>query len=81
MNPNTGELRALVTKLDMQQAKQDGFEVLPEHLNRAARIKLNGRKSAKVSLTSGGALSKHARYLRKKKRAAEKSKRRANRHN
>lgn len=80
MDVDTGELRRIATELDEEQAIQDGLEPVPQHLNRAARRKLGKNKTAKVSLTSGGKLSKWAAGKRKKKRKAEKAARRANRH-
>ena len=55
------------------------FDVVPLHLQNAAKKKLNGRNSAFVSKDSGGKLSKWAAQERKKKRQAQKASRKANR--
>ena len=80
MQPYTGELRNIDNDDEKFRSLAEGFEPVPEHLNRAACRKLNGKKTAIISLTSGGKLSKHAAYLRKKKKQAAKMVRRANRH-
>ena len=49
--------------LSPEQAEQEGFIALPEHLNRAARRAIaQGRNP--ISLTSGGKLSRWARQHR-----------------
>ena len=80
MQPYTGKLRDIADGEEMLQAIAENFEPLPEHLNRAARRKLNGKKTAMVSLTSGGELSKYAACLRKKKRQEARKARKASRH-
>ena len=77
MNPDTGHLKAL----DEETAKslEEGYEKVPEELNRAARRKLNGRSDAHVSLTSGGKLSKWAAQKRKNRNKMAKQSRKANR--
>lgn len=78
MNPDTGELRSIGNEAEMMAAKQGGLYEVPTNLNYAARRKLNGRKRAMVSLTSGGKLSKHAAYLRKQKKKKAANKRAGN---
>ena len=46
----------------------EGYDLLPEKLNRAARRKLGASDSAYVSKTSGGKLSRWAAKMRKTKR-------------
>ena len=53
--------------------------MIPDHLQDAAKKKLNGKKSAKVSFGSNGMLSKFAAKQRKKKRRTQKQSRKANR--
>ena len=79
MNPDTGELRDLATPEEMKKALSEGFEVLPDDCKRAAQHKLKGQKSAMVSLSSGGKLSRWAASKRKKKKQKEKAARRSNR--
>lgn len=67
MNPDTGHL---VDTSDMNQEQLDqlrrlGYLRVPPNLQRAARKKLSGRREARVSLTSGGKLSKWAARVRK----------------
>lgn len=64
---------------ELQLLKKQGYQPIPNHLSRAAQIKLNGEPEAQVSLTSGGQLSKHAAKMRKKKRKMQKKSRRNNR--
>lgn len=80
MRIDTGELRNIENLKEMVKAKAEGFEEVPEYLNKAAKLKLKGEKSAMVSLTSGGRLSRWAASKRKKKRQKAKAERRANRH-
>lgn len=75
MNPNTNHLMAF----EAYNSIPDGYDLLPENLNRAARRKLGGKSEAYVSFTSGGALSRHAAAMRKKKRKAASESRKANR--
>jgi len=43
------------------------YVALPDNLQHAAKVKLNGKKEAFVSLTSGGKLSNWAKEKRKEK--------------
>lgn len=70
MNPNTGELRRLDSKEEEEALKKLGFKKLPEHLQNAAKKVLRNKKEARVSLTSGGLLSRWAA----KERAVQKHK-------
>lgn len=82
MQPHTGHLVDLESsdfKNKLEELKRNGYEKLPENLNHAASCKLAGKSEAHVSLTSGGKLSKHAAYLRKRKRQKAKASRRKNR--
>lgn len=65
MNVDTGELRNFTSDEEMELLRQAGFVQVPEHLQKAAQLKLSGKESAKVSLTSGGKLSKWAAKQRK----------------
>jgi len=55
MNPNTNTLIDITGMSEEEQNNlfDTGFVPIPEELDRAARRKLNGNKSAKVSFTSG----------------------------
>lgn len=64
MTVDTGELR-MISKDEAKQAMKEGFQPIPPHLEGAAKRKLNGRRSAKVSRNSGGKLSKWAAEQRK----------------
>lgn len=64
MNVDTGELR-MVSNEEAKQAMKEGFQPIPPHLEGAAKRKLNGRRSAQVSRTSGGKLSQWAAEQRK----------------
>ncbi len=81
MNSNTGHLvtsdyiDSLPDKLK-EQFEED-YTPVPEHLDKAARLKLKGQREAYVSKTSGGKLSKWAAQDRKKKRATSVAKRKA----
>ena len=67
MNPNTNELvdTSNMTEEEIYRLHNNGFVPVPQKLNRAAKRKLAGKKSAKVSFTSGGLLSNWAKQLRK----------------
>jgi hypothetical protein len=67
MNPNTNELIDMTNmSLDEKQLLiRSGFQKIPDELNRAARRKLNGKKSVQVSFKSGGKLSEWAKKVRK----------------
>jgi len=67
MNPYTGHL----VTTDSTQLLQAGYLALPEELNRAATLKLNGNSEAYVSLKSGGRLSDWAKKKRKAKISAQ----------
>ena len=75
MNPATNEVRSFAHDEEITE----GFEVLPKKLQHAAKLKLNGRKSAVVSRGSGGKLSKHAAKLRKQRRRRERAARKKKR--
>lgn len=79
MNPYSGELRELESLEHLQELQMQGFEEVPTELRPAAKKKLAGRKSAKVSLTSGGKLSRWAASKRKQNRGKAKATRRHNR--
>lgn len=66
MNPYTGHLYAL----NEGESPFADYEVVPQELERAAGMKLNGKSDAHVSLTSGGKLSNWAANKRKAKIAA-----------
>jgi hypothetical protein len=84
MNTNTNELFDVnqMTEKEINSQMHKLTEV-PEELQHAANVKLNGEKSAIVSKTSGGKLSKFAakERLRKKKlnRKNQKKNRKINR--
>lgn len=67
MDPHTGHLVELLP----DESLPDGYERIPPELERAAQLKLAGRKEAQVSLTSGGKLSQ---FARDKRRAQQKKK-------
>jgi len=50
----------------MKALSQQGYKELPENLQHAAKVKLNGRSEAYVSKNSGGKLSKWAANIRQK---------------
>jgi len=79
MNTDTGKLyKSKGEALKMGELLED-LTMVPEHLEGAAKKKLNGKSYAQVSHTSGGQLSKFAAQHRKKKRRMQKQSRRANR--
>lgn len=63
MNPDTNELRLF----DKNEVLPKGFISIPEGLRKAARLKLGKNRSATVSKTSGGKLSKWAAKKRKQR--------------
>jgi len=63
---------------EIEAKRRDGYEQVPEHLNRAARRALAGRDDVHISKTSGGQLSKYAAKRRKEKRRLAKKSRMAN---
>ncbi len=79
MQCETGEIRLLENETEMINALAHGFEPLPIELQHAAKVKLNGNKSAFVSKSSGGKLSKFARKRRQEARRVAKQARRRNR--
>jgi aspartyl aminopeptidase len=81
MNPDTNHLKSLndVTNEMKEQLEGEGYEPIPEELNRAAKRKLNGNNEAYVSRNSGGKLSKWAAKKRKQKRKMAKAARKKNR--
>ena len=67
MQVNTGQLRQFENSQEMQDFyrtmeadERDNWEEVPEHLGVAAKKKLDGKKTAMVSKTSGGKLSRWA---------------------
>jgi len=66
MNPRTNELIDLegLSEEERNEKSEQGFVPVPDELDRAARRKLNGKKSAQVSFTSGGNLSKWDKKVR-----------------
>jgi hypothetical protein len=79
MNPFTGELRRLKENEPIPEA----FEQLPPELEPAAALVINQaarqNQPAKVSLTSGGKLSRWAAKQRKHKQKMAKESKRKNR--
>jgi hypothetical protein len=66
MNPKTNELRDTsgMKNNEIKSLQNDGFVPLPQHLNRAARRKLSGRKSVKIPFNSKSNLNKWAQQVR-----------------
>lgn len=81
MNPDTGHLvdTREFEKEDFQKLMTQGYVPVPEELEKAAEIKLNGKSDAYVSKTSGGKLSKFNASKRKAKRRQQKRSRKNNR--
>ena len=75
MNVDDNRLIAQMT----QEAEAQGFELLPQDLQHAAKTVLKGKPEATVSRTSGGKLSRHAAKRRKEKRKAARQARKRNR--
>jgi hypothetical protein len=73
MNPNTGHLvdfgsfSEALKDLPAQTFNELNYVTLPDDLQHAAKVKLNGANEAYVSLTSGGKLSTWAKNKRKEK--------------
>jgi hypothetical protein len=63
----------------MDQSAKEAYEPIPNHLIKAAVLKLGGTKEATISKHSGGRLSKWAAQRRKEKRRTEKLSRKRNR--
>jgi len=81
MNTDTGHLVDMnFDEMKRLYEKNTDYEPVPKNLRHAAGRKLNGKKEAMVSLTSGGKLSRWAASKRKKKRQMAKASRQANRH-
>lgn len=76
MNPNTGHLMNIY---GLDDALPAGYEIIPQELERAAAMKLNGAQEVIVSLTSGGKLSNWAKGKRKAKAKMAAASRRKNR--
>lgn len=57
----------------------NGYEPVPKHLKVQAELELMGNKETFISMEATGSMSKHARYLRKKKQKQQKASRRKNR--
>ena len=79
MNPDTGHLvfTSNMQEDEIQKLSKAGYEKIPKDLSFAAQMKLNGKKEAFVSLTSGGKLSKLAAKRRKAKRRQQKRSRKS----
>ena len=72
MNPDTNELVRIGSSEVMAELKEKGFIPLPKTLERAANLKLGKNKSAFVSKTSGGKLSKWAAKKRRERNEQKK---------
>ena len=72
MNPDTNELRYIENEMERVLAESEGFEALPRYLQRAAKTKLNGKKSVFVSRASGGKLSRWSAKRRRERRDEQK---------
>jgi hypothetical protein len=68
-----------MTPEELLGLRQVGYEEVPPGLSRAARRALAGKKETKISLTSGGQLSRWAAAKRKARRKMAKESRRKNR--
>lgn len=68
-----------MSEVETMQKMHEGYEPVPEHLAEQARLELMGKKETFVGMKASGSLSKHARYLLKKKLKKEKADRRRNR--
>ena len=79
MNVDTGHLVLADRREELEQLMRQGYEPVPEELNRAAKRKLAGEKEAYVSLTSGGKLSRWATQKRKARNKTARESRRRNR--
>ena len=64
-----------LTEDKLKSLLDNGYEEIPKELSRAAKRKLNGKKEAYVSFTSGGKLSRFAARKRKAKRKLQKTSR------
>jgi hypothetical protein len=68
MNPNTGELRALMR----DEKDPEGFErIVGRRLEAVARLKLDGKPTAQVNLMSRSPLAEWAKKKRREKIAAK----------
>ncbi len=65
MNPDTNELVKFSSVMNVNDLKKDGFILVPQSLEQAAKLMLRGKKSVIVSKTSGGKLSKWAAEKRR----------------
>jgi hypothetical protein len=85
MNPDNGHLIDInhdpfkKEKAMIEEGVNSIYKELPADLQNAAKLKLNGRHEAHVSLSSGGKLSKWAALERKKKNKVSRLARRKNR--
>jgi len=75
MDPNTGHLITDEHEKFNELIESGQYMPIPLQLEEAANRKLKGRKEAKVSLTSGGKLSRFAASERKKRKRWKKYKR------
>lgn len=75
MNCDTGHIR----NYSFNENPPHGYEPLPDSLVPAARKVMGDRDEGKVSLTSGGKLSKWAAKQRKARKRMQKDSRRRNR--
>lgn len=67
MNPETGELRRMLSHLN-GLPDPDGFEPVIRDLEMAARLKLGDEMSARVNLRSNHPLARWAATVRKEKK-------------
>ena len=67
MNPDTNKLVRIGSSEVMSELKEKGFIPVPQTLERAASLMLGKNKSAVVSKTSGGKLSKWAAKKRRER--------------
>ena len=79
MNPDTNELRSFNLE-EYAKAMKEGFEPIPNSLERAASLKLGKNKSVFVSKTSGGKLSKWAAKKRRERAEQRKMVERCNKY-
>lgn len=79
MNVDTGHLVMTESLEEVKELVKQGYEVVPEELNRAIEEELAGKKETHVDLTDKGKLSRWAAKKRKSKRKTQKESRRKNR--
>lgn len=64
---------------EIMKKLNEGYEPVPDHLQEQAKLELMGKKETFVGMKASGGMSKHARYLLKKKLKKKKAARRKNR--